>query len=74
MRTLIRTSLIFLLFTLTSQMVRADEYDDAIQSFKNAGESGAYFEANTKQNMERVAGPGQGSGEDRETLDMAGTR
>ncbi len=44
MKTLIRASLIFLLFTLTSQMVRADEYDDAIQSFKNAGESGAYFE------------------------------
>jgi len=44
MKTLIRATLVFLLFGLLSQMVRADEYDDAIKSFKNAGESGAYFE------------------------------
>jgi len=44
MRTLVNASLLFLLFSLASQMVRADEYDDAIKSFKNAGESGAYFE------------------------------
>ena len=44
MKTLIRATLVFLLFGLLSQMVRADDYDDAINSFKNAGESGAYFE------------------------------
>jgi lipid-binding SYLF domain-containing protein len=44
MKTLIRASLVFLLFALTSQMVRADEYEDAIKSFRNAGESGAFFE------------------------------
>jgi lipid-binding SYLF domain-containing protein len=43
MKTLFRVTLAFLLFSLSSQMVRADEYDDAINSFKNAGESGAYF-------------------------------
>ncbi len=43
MKTLIQATLVFLLFGLTSQMARADTYDDAIQSFKNAGESGAYF-------------------------------
>jgi len=44
MKTLIRATLVFLLFGLMSQMARADEYDDAINSFKNAGESGAYFD------------------------------
>jgi lipid-binding SYLF domain-containing protein len=44
MKTLIRATLVFLLFGLMGQMVRADEYDDAINSFKNAGESGAYFD------------------------------
>ena len=44
MKTLIKATLVFLLFGLTSQMVRADKYDEAIQSFKNAGESGAYFD------------------------------
>jgi lipid-binding SYLF domain-containing protein len=43
MKTLISATLVFLLFSLTSHMVRADEYDDAIKSFQNAGESGAYF-------------------------------
>ena len=43
MKTLIRVSLAFLLFSLSSLMVHADEYDDAINSFKNAGESGAFF-------------------------------
>ena len=44
MRTLVNATLLFLVFSLASQTVRADEYDDAIKSFKNAGESGAYFE------------------------------
>jgi hypothetical protein len=43
MKTLIRVTLAFLLFSLSSLMVHADEYDDAIKSFKNAGESGAFF-------------------------------
>lgn len=44
MNTLIKASLILLLFGLSSQMVRADEYEDAINSFRNAGESGSFFE------------------------------
>jgi lipid-binding SYLF domain-containing protein len=44
MKTLIRASLAFLLLSLSSLTVQADEYDDAISSFKNAGESGAYFD------------------------------
>lgn len=44
MKTLIQASLVFLLVSLSSQMVRADEYDDAISSFRDAGESSAYFE------------------------------
>ena len=43
MRTLVNAALLFLLFCLSSQMVRADEYDDAIKSFKNAGESAEFF-------------------------------
>jgi lipid-binding SYLF domain-containing protein len=44
MKTLLRATLVFLLAALSSQMVYADEYDEAISSFRNAGESGAYFE------------------------------
>ena len=33
----------FILLSLSSHMVQADEYDDAINSFKSAGESGNYF-------------------------------
>jgi lipid-binding SYLF domain-containing protein len=45
MKTLVKaTTLLFLLFSLSSHMVRADEYDDAINSFRNAGESGTFFE------------------------------
>jgi lipid-binding SYLF domain-containing protein len=44
MKTLLRATLVFLLASLSSQMVHADEFDDAISSFKKAGESGAYFE------------------------------
>lgn len=44
MNTAIRATLVFLLLSLSSHMVQADGYDDAINSFKNAGESGTYFE------------------------------
>lgn len=44
MKTLLRATMILVLASLTSHMVHADEYDDAIASFMNAGESGAYFE------------------------------
>lgn len=44
MKTLRNAALLFLLFTLSSQLVRADEYADAIASFRNAGESGTYFD------------------------------
>jgi len=44
MKTLINASLVFLLIALMSQLVRADEYEDAIKSFRNAGESGKYFD------------------------------
>ncbi|MEZ5502245.1 MAG: YSC84-related protein [Halioglobus sp.] len=43
MKTLISATLAFLLFSLSSAVVRADEYDDTIASFRNAGESGTYF-------------------------------
>jgi lipid-binding SYLF domain-containing protein len=43
MKTLIRATLVFLMASLSSHMVHADEYDDAISSFRDAGESGAYF-------------------------------
>src|SRR5262245_24804280 len=44
MKTLISVSLAFMLFSLSSLMVQADEYDDAIKTFKNAGESAAFFD------------------------------
>jgi lipid-binding SYLF domain-containing protein len=44
MKTLIKATLAFLLFGLTSQMARADAYDEALQTFRKAGESAAYFE------------------------------
>jgi len=43
MNTAIRTTLAFIILTLSSHLVQADEYDDAIDSFKNAGESGTFF-------------------------------
>jgi lipid-binding SYLF domain-containing protein len=43
MKTLVRATLAFLIFSLSSHMVRADEYDAAIASFKEAGQSGEYF-------------------------------
>ena len=43
MTALIRMTLVFLMLNFTSQVASADEYDDAIGSFKSAGESGAYF-------------------------------
>jgi hypothetical protein len=44
MKRLINVTLAFLLLGLMSQTVRADKFDDAIKTFKNAGESGAYFD------------------------------
>lgn len=44
MKTLLRAPLLFLLAILTSHIAYADEYEDAINSFRNAGESGAYFD------------------------------
>jgi lipid-binding SYLF domain-containing protein len=36
--------LAFLMFTLSATIAIADEYDDAIKTFKSAGESGTFFE------------------------------
>ena len=44
MKTLLQATLAFLLVSLSSHFVHADEYDDAINSFRDAGESGAYFD------------------------------
>jgi lipid-binding SYLF domain-containing protein len=44
MTTLLRASLVFLLVSLTSHMAQADEYDDALNSFRNAGASGTFFD------------------------------
>ena len=40
----IRASLLFLALGLFSQIAPADEYQDAINVFRNAGESSAYFD------------------------------
>ena len=42
MQKLFRASLVLLMFSLAGQMAQADEYTDAIKSFTDAGESGAY--------------------------------
>ena len=39
-----RVTLVSLVLALASQFVLADEYEDAINVFRNAGESGSYFE------------------------------
>ena len=39
-----RAALVSIVFALASQFALADEYDDAINIFRNAGESGAYFD------------------------------
>ena len=44
MTTLLRASLVFLLVSLTGHMAQADEYDDAINSFRNAGASSTFFD------------------------------
>jgi len=44
MNTLIRSTLLFLVVSLSSHLAWADEFDDAIKTFRNAGESGAFFE------------------------------
>jgi lipid-binding SYLF domain-containing protein len=43
MTALIRIAMVFLMLNLTSLAANADDYDDAIKSFKDAGESGQYF-------------------------------
>ncbi len=40
-----RASLVFVALSLVSQLALADEYDDAVNVFRNAGESGSYFDA-----------------------------
>jgi len=40
----IRTTLISIVLALGSQIALADDYNDAINVFRNAGESGAYFD------------------------------
>jgi lipid-binding SYLF domain-containing protein len=44
MTTAFRAALVFILLSLSSHMALADEYEDAINLFKNAGESAAYFD------------------------------
>ncbi|MEZ5572604.1 MAG: YSC84-related protein [Halioglobus sp.] len=44
MKTLIKSTLVFLVVSMASAMAQADKYDDTIANFKNAGESGTYFE------------------------------
>ncbi|MFL3653430.1 MAG: hypothetical protein ACJ04P_00020 [Halioglobus sp.] len=43
MKTLIRLTMAFVLFSLSSLTVQADEYSDAIKTFENAGESATFF-------------------------------
>ena len=43
MKNLISATFALLLAGLAAQMTWADEYSDAMTSFQNAGESGAYF-------------------------------
>lgn len=43
MQRLFTATLLFLMVSLPAQLVRADDYSDAINSFETAGESGAYF-------------------------------
>jgi hypothetical protein len=45
MRNIFKTSLALMLLAIPFQASWADEYDDAMASFRNAGESGAYFES-----------------------------
>lgn len=44
MKNLLRASLFIFVAIFASHMAYADEYEDAINSFRNAGESGAYFD------------------------------
>ncbi len=44
MRTILTTFLALLITTLPASLVQADEFDDALNSFRKAGESGAYFD------------------------------
>jgi hypothetical protein len=45
MQTLFKASLVLLMFGLSGHFALADEYTDAIKTFQNAGESGAYFDS-----------------------------
>ena len=44
MKNLIQATLAFLLISLSSHSANADEFDNAINSFREAGESGVYFD------------------------------
>ena len=44
MQTLFKASLVVLMFGLSGHFASADEFSDAIKTFQNAGESGAYFD------------------------------
>jgi lipid-binding SYLF domain-containing protein len=44
MQKAIRATLLFLLVSLQAQLGWTDEYSDAIESFRSAGESGSYFD------------------------------
>ncbi len=44
MKTLFNASLIVFLLSFFGQFAHADEYDDAIASFRNAGQAGTYFD------------------------------
>jgi len=43
MQQILKATAMLLLFSLSAHPAWADEYSDAIESFKNAGESGSYF-------------------------------
>jgi lipid-binding SYLF domain-containing protein len=45
MKSLFKSSLILVMFSLAAHQAWADDYTDAINSFQNAGESGAYFDS-----------------------------
>lgn len=45
MQRILTTTLVLLMVSLSAQLARADKYEDALNSFRNAGESGAFFES-----------------------------
>jgi lipid-binding SYLF domain-containing protein len=43
MQSLLKTTLVLFMFTLSGQFAWADDYSEAIDTFKQAGESGSFF-------------------------------